>query len=453
MAEPYQITAKDFILGESQSAYIADRGFSPTSYGLNLTKERGALYFKEASTDRGSTTLTGNLVAKGKDSDTANDQYFVDDEAAFYTLLSATFTKQFTGVNTYTLGTTDIKNFAGSGSELMYVSSQTAIAQCALNFATVTENWWTGLTSSYRHPLEEIEGELFIADGNIIYFWNGTTSGTAFTLPAGKQVTTMRRHPDGKTLIAFATDKANYSHTAPSEGYAYFCDPSIRDWTREIKLESQVEGTRLVGGVLLCSYGTTIGYFNGDGLSFLKKQATSGTTYSQSMDNMDDIFLVRDGPYVLAFGDLGAGKVWWKMVGNVGLNNLNIVMHKGDSVILFAGTDGAGGGTLYEVDMKNSGSDGVFRTNQLNFGGEAKVKRIDLYHDATNTAGTTTIQLATLDDSGSLATIEDRVHVNQNVKFDRFDCDVKVQGTSQFFLNPQNDDIGYRVIRIYYDPV
>lgn len=448
-----ELKPSDIIRGESTTAYIADRGFSPASYGLNLTKERGVVYFPEVATDMAGATLTENLIASAKDSDTANDMYFLGAEGGFYRLNASTFTKDQTGVKTYALGTSDLINFGGSGSELMYATSQTGITQLGLDFASINEEWWTGFTNSYRHPMEKIEGELFIADGNIIYYWNGASSGIAFTLPTLINVTSLRRHPDGRTLLAFAAEKKDYSHTVGQGGLVYYCDPNIRDWTREVAIEAQVEGTRLHNGVVYCTWGRNFGYFTGDGLSVpLKRFDTSTTTYSHSIKSMDDILITRDGPYVLAFGDLGAGNVWWKIYYN-GTQNLSIVANKGDNVLLFGGTDGAGAGTLKEVDLDNSGANGFFKGNRVSFGQDVIIRRVDIYHDITNAAGTSRFFLYYMNDQDSLETLVDANYVNQSLKRTRIETAIQVKGFWNFFLAGDTGTIGFRSIRIAYDPL
>lgn len=448
------IDAKNFISGESTTDEISDRGFSPSSYGLNLTKSRGVMNFNATATDRGSTTLTGAPVASGIDSDTTNDQYFVDDDSKFYLLSGATFTLKQTGANTYQLGTTDLINFSGTGSEKMYVTSRESIAQTSLDFASLEENWWSGLDTNFRHPMETVEGEMFIGNGNIIYFWNGTSSGTAFTLPTGVNVTSLRRHTDGRTLLAFASAKKNFSHTVPGNSYVYYCDPTIRDWTREISLEAQVEGTRVVGGVVYCTYGKNFGYFNGSGLELIKKIDNSGITYSHSMTNIDEILYVRDGIYVLGYGNIGAGNVWWKTWRNGasggGSKDVSTLTSKGDNTLLIGANDGAGGGLIKELDFDNTGTDGVFRTNYTVFPTDIQITRIDIYHDITDSAGTSAFQVAILNDLDSLSTIKDVTYTNESTKRTRINCDVKVEGRLKLYITPVTDTIGFRHVRIYY---
>jgi hypothetical protein len=294
------INWRNFISGESSTDFTPDGGFSPKSFGLNLTKERGVLHFAENPTDI-SSNLADDIVATCIDPElSGNDLYLVGDDAHFYRLNGTTLTDVITGGNTYQLGTSDMIPFEGS----FFATSQNAVAMFNNNIGTLTENWWSGLSTGVRHPMEVVETELFIADDNVIYYWDGSASGTAFTLPTTQNVTTLRRHPDGKTLLAFTGDAKDFSHGRNGGGKVYYCDPTIRDWTREVVIETQVEGSRTVGGTIYVTFGDNVGYFDGNGLKFLRK-LSNATTYSQGMNKFEDLFIIRDSNTVKAFGDLG----------------------------------------------------------------------------------------------------------------------------------------------------
>lgn len=444
-----EIGPKNFITGESQSDFISDKGFSPDSVNLNLTKIRGLLYFNEVGTDRGGATLTGNIIASCPDpAYLGNDVYYLDDEGAFYTLDGGTLTKKQTSAETFILGTSDLITFQNE----IYATSNDVIAKLTNNFAAITEHWWTGLTPNYRHPMETVEGEIFFADKNVIYYWNGTSSGTAFTLPSEVNITSLRKHSDGRTLLAFVGITANFSHTRGGGGKVYFCDPVIRDWTREIEIEAQIEGTRVIGGIIYTTWGNNFGYFNGNGLVFLKKLAVSDTTYSHNINNLEDILLIRDGRNVFAFGNLGAGNIWWKPFRNVNAQNINNIAYQGDNKFLIAYSDGAGAGKLVEIDYDNAGTTGAFYSNRINFGQTVKIRRIDIFHDTTNTTGTTAFDVKhrLLDDTEE--TIQSISYDSQSVTKTRIHCDIETD-VFQLVISPTTDDLGYKIFRIYYDPI
>lgn len=446
----FEIRGKEFILGESQSDLISDKGFSPDSYGLNLIKTRGQMFFMESPTQRGNGVITGNMLASAFDKNfPGNDLYFLDDEGAFYTLSGATVTKRQTvTADTFVLGTSDMLQFLGS----TYATSERRVIQLTgSDLSGVDSSWWTGLTPGYRHPLERVENTMYIGDANLVHAWDGTTStGSFVTLPTDVNITSLRKHPDGVHLIAFCGLTANYSHARGQGGRIYIIDTSIKDWVREIETEAQIEGSRLVGGIVYVTYGSKVGYFTGNGIKYLKTLSTSPTTYSQSMSNIEDILLVRDGLNVLAFGDLGAGPVWWNTYKNtLNAQNVQIVAYKGGNVVCYAFADGAGAGILDEVDYDNAGIIGAFYSNKYSFGRQVKIRRIVILHDVSSSSGTTRFGVYSRNIEGTSSLVEDVTYNNQSVSKTVIGCDIETD-MLQLAILPVSDDTGYKLIRVYY---
>ncbi len=445
---------KDFIKGESLSDWISDRGFSPDSYGLNLTKKRGLLYFAEAGTDRTQSVLTGNIVCAGYDFNiSGNDAYFLDDEGAFYTYLGTTLTKRQTvAADTFALGTSDLLQFG----LVTYATGQGRIqALTASNLTGLTDSFWSGLDNNYRHPLERVEDKVYVGNKNVVGTITNVTTTTAaeITLPTDINITSLRKHPDGRTLLAFCGLTTNISHTLGLGGRVYYIDTVLKKWTREVELDVQVEGSRVSGGVIYVTYGQNVGYFDGDGVKFLKRLSTSTTTYSHNLVPMEDKLLVRDGLDVLAFGDLGAGRVWWRIFRNtVNSENINNIFYKGSDTLLVGFGNGAGGGFLYEINYANVGLSGVLRSNRYVFDREAVIRRIEIIHETTNSAGITRFTITNLTPGDIQTTLMDRTYVNESVNVTREELDVRVD-VLEFILTMQNDDIGFMLIRIYWEPI
>lgn len=448
------IDPSKIILGESQSAWTSERGFSPSSYGLNLTKMKGLLYFAPTVTDRGGATLTGNIIASAYDRTySGNDAYFLDNEGAFYTLSGATFTKKQTvAADTFITGTSDLLQYKDN----LYATSETRVIYLAASGLTsVDSSWWTGLKSACRHPLERVEDTLYIGDQYEIHTWNGTSStAAAITLPTDVNITSLRKHPDGKTLLAFCGLSANYSHTRGLGGRIYFIDTNLKNWTREIDIEMQVEGSQTVGGVIYVTYGDSVGYFDGNGVKFLKRLSNnSGTTYSNNIVAYEDKLVIRDGRDALVFGDLGGGRVWWRIFKTSIAKDISCLRYLGDNKMLFAYQDAGGtAGNLEEVDYDNVGTNGTFISNKYIFPQKVRIRRIEVIHDVSNSAGTTQFTVYNLDTEGTATTIFSPIYTNQSTTKTEFFVDVDTD-IFQFQIVNQTDDIGYKLIRIHYESI
>lgn len=406
--EVLTIGPQEFIGGESTADWVADNGFSPSSYGLNLTKTRGVLNMVEASTDKGGGTLVANVIAATYDTSFAgNDAYFLDTSGNFYTLRSddAFTLRQTITADTFSLGTSEILQFTTTaGAPFLYASAAQRIIQFTgsnLDGAAPVTDFWTGLQTNCRHPLERVEDAMYIGDLNVIHKWDGTSSTASWVvLPADVNITSLRKHPDGKHLIAFCGIQLNASHTRGGGGRIYIVDVNLRDWVREIDTEMQVEGSRLVGGVVYCTYGQNVGYFDGDGVVLLKRLFNSTTTYSHNIGNMDDILCIRDGKHVRMFGDLGAGRVWWRSMrtNSDTDDDINCLINRGDNKLLIAYRDTSTVPFLKQCDFDNvSGSVGIFFSKRYLFPRQILLRRIEILHD--NAAGTFAFTIVDLTDA------------------------------------------------------
>lgn len=452
--KPVTIDWSEWMKGESLADDAPTGGFSPNSYGMNLTKARGLMYFSGSSTDRGGATLTGNILASTYDkSFLGNDNYFLDDEGAFYYLDGNTLTKaQTVTADTFILGTSDLIQFQGN----TYATSQTRVIQLTGSDLTgVDSSWWTGLTTSYRHPMERVEDTLYIADVNQIHTYDGTTSiAAAISLPTDVNITSLRKHPDGINLIAFCGLTANFSHTRGLGGRIYLIDTRIKRWVREIDSVPQVEGSKVSGGVVYCTYGQNFGYFDGNAIQFMKRLSTSATTYSHNMADWDGILLVRDGINVLALGDLGLGRrVWWKPLRNfTNSNSINCIAYKGSDKVLIAFASGSAG-ALEETDMTEAGLGGKFYGNRTIMPVECAMRRFEMLH--TPVTGVYRFTVANKDETDTESTIYDTnpgsVSGVWSSKYRR-ELDLK-SDQYQLSLSPSNGAPGFKFLRIFYDPI
>lgn len=461
MAETPLLTIdfKNFVLGESASARNANRGFSPQSYGINLLKEKGTLYFQETETDRGTGIQVSDAIAACPDPDyLGNDLYIVDAGGNFYTLNGATYTKRQTdSAKTYTRGTTDIIKFNG---EVFATSNDDVAKLTGSTLGTIDNDWWSvtrghgALQTSFRHPLEVVEDTLYIGDKNYLHTWDGTNSvSQAMTLPYYVNITSLRKHPDGKHLIAFCGVTANYSHTRNGGGLIYVIDTTNLEWIREIPTESQVEGSKLIGGVVYTTYGAKLGYFNGDGIEWLRDLTSGSNTYSHEMDSAEGVLLIRDGSDLLAYGDAGGeGKVWWRAyrTSATGYATFTMVRYKGNGVVTLGYN--ISGAKLGEINLNNAGLLGAFYSNHELAGQNIAIRRIEIDHTETPSSGVNAFFVQLFDRVGNVLHSETKSYTNTPTSHSRIDLDAFVDDI-QLCLSPSNGAMGFRQIRVYGESI
>lgn len=392
------IDANNLIQGASLNDYTSNAGYSPRTKGINPLKVPGILYPQPPFTNI--ENLEGNIVASIADPNyLGNDAYILDDEGKYYTLSGTTLTKRQTDATySYIKGSSDLIFFNGN----VFATSATNVALLTgSNLSTLDEDWWTAtrghgsLQVNYRHPMEVVEDTLYIADQNMLHTWDGTTSvPSALVLPNIWNITCLKKHPNGRDLIAFCAETANYSNQKGTRAVAFIINTVTLEFTQEIIIGQQVEGARVVAGIMYVTYGQNLGYFTESGIVFLRKLNVTlfggNLGYKHHLADMDGHLLVIEDTAVLAFGDLGAGKVFWYPTLNNTIQgtgqNLDSILYIGSGCIIFGTQTSGGVEKLFKQDFtsvtnnSNSGNCLEFYTNLMSFPSKVWIRRVEIYH-------------------------------------------------------------------------
>lgn len=462
--ETIVIDANNFILGASLNDNSQNGAYSPKSKGINHLYSQGKIYFQPAETDL-STNLEGNFIGSTADPNLGgNDAYIMDDEGKFYTLNGSTLTKRQTdATNSYVFGTADIVNF---NNEVFATSATNVTRLTGADLATIDATWWSvtrghsSLNGNFRHPLLVVEDTLYIADVNLIHTWDGTTSvPSALILPNIWNITCMVKHPNGRDIIAFCSNTADYSHTRGGRAVAFIINTVTLEFSQEIPIDSQVEGARLVGGILYVMYGKNLGYFTDSGVVFLRKLEDISLVggrlgYKHHLGEMEGHLLVVEKDNVLAYGDLGLGKVFWYPLNNKqqASQNIDAIAVVGTGKLIYGTQTSGGTEKLYKLDYYDNTSNSSTRlyTNRISFPRKVWIRRIEVEHDTfTSGAG---LEIYNVERSGAVQQVA--VHsytLDGGVDASRYDANIYTDSL-QLYFSWLNVVLGIAKITIYYEP-
>lgn len=394
-----------------QSVSISDRhddgGYSPLKKGHNFEYSQGGILLPQAAP----TSITGGVVTDGivamtgDPSFLGNDAYAVDEDGNFYTIDNGVTTlRQTDGVKTYDWGNTDMKVFRGE----LFVTSTTDIANLnGADLSSLDHDWWTttkgktALQSTYRHWMEVVEDTLYITDENMLHTWDGTTAThNAFALPDMYNITAMIKATDGRTLMLFASETVDFSHTRRNAAKCFLIDTVNLEIIREIDIDAQIEGAINVGGVIYLTSGYSLGYWNGDGFSFLRKLETSSRTYKHAMTKKDNTLYVRDGNAVLAYGNLGEGNVfYYPFKHQTASNELNVIFYIGDNKLLTSADTSAQ--RLNLIDFDTFADQAQWESNFYSFAGKVWIRRIEVQTETLESGGNITFSYVDKNNSAS----------------------------------------------------
>ena len=162
--------------------------------------------------------------------------------------------------------------------------------------------------------------------------------------------------------------------------------------------------------------------------------------------------LVADGINCRAYGDIGAGKVWWNLYQNQNsTENIFVIQYKGDNKVLFA-YGIAGAGSLMEVDYDNAGVRGRFYSNKYYFDVPTRIEKFEAIHDQT--AANMRDYFSYVDPEGSATIFLDTGTSNSATTTYKTNIDIDVDIFQLLiYSGSSTNNIGYKLIRIYDKPI
>jgi len=466
------ISAADFAKGSSSSDYAQDGGFSPLSTGLNLNIKQGVVYSVPTPTDA-STNVAGQFIASCSNGGTLLSsvrRYFIDGSANFYTLTGSVVTKQVTGSGTYNAVLSDLVAFQGS-----YYASTTSNVTLWNGTTTIDEVWWgttksMGALNAFPHPLIVYKNILFIADGQYVRSWDGTTA-TAIKLDLGA----------GQVIYAFGIDPGTGSMLiSTSVGQNVFQTNSARDFvwlfdgfsvlpSRSVPVNDLAMSFHSIGETVFVGMSRGIGIWTGAGIQMIHQFLTINYSsaflpYKAHITNIGNVLYFIDNKTVFAYGEVSqANNLWMRalkvfypcfqaIVGSAVGTNISLVTDIGAGALgVFYQTGGAV--NKFEIlDMTTAGSGGVFYSNRYEFPRPISVHKIRVFTTGV-TASTSAGQVGINNDENGntiIATASNMSTTGTKTWFD-FDFGGQKLQMAQLYVVLGFAGLGLNRILMYYD--
>lgn len=344
-----QLGAEQLTSGMSSSDYATDGALGVSSTGLNPYITPGVMYALAAGTDI-STNVVGNLIASCEDSAASvpNNRYMIDDStnaANYYSYNGTAITKVKTGTSTgttYVAGKSDFISFNG----FFYGSSPTVLNKWdGTAGAGLTEAYQTFTDSLAFHPMIAYNGFLFIGDGNTLSTLDtsGTFSTNVLVLQSKEKIVALGIDPSTGLMMISVQTIYDISDTIPSLKAVYLYDGISAKATRKILVDDLVTAFFNVEGIVYIGSGQTLGQWNGNGVTFLRKLQNVTLTntellYKHHFANINRILHVVDGKQILSYGTViyNQPKAFFYTANGQTANKCSIVFPGGSNTIITA---------------------------------------------------------------------------------------------------------------------
>lgn len=335
--------ARQFNSGMAASDYSIDGSLSTTSTRLNPFVLPGAMKGTLLISDQANNLADTPIASVEDGTGSLKARLFVGNAGKYYTVdTSGTIANVATGADTsnYVYGRTDIGIQSGaSGNYYAFVSHGTNVALWN-GSTTLSESWWTGIAyytgtthppalTASPHPMLNFNTNLWIADGSQLHNIMPNVAFTTATLAVNLSVLSLDLYSTiyalgidpttGLMMISFQT-VTNQSDTISTQAFIGLYDGYSTGLRRKIPVDDLVTGFHNVGGQVFCAFGPKIGYWNGNGITFLRNltnvtNASASLITNQRMTNIGNILLVANGSVVMAYGEVTAGmpKAWFNV--------------------------------------------------------------------------------------------------------------------------------------------
>lgn len=315
--------AKDMIRGMSTSDDLADGGFSSTTDAVQLTNTPGVMYSPASPTDK-STGLTGEIIASCEDPAASAARLYVstdsDQDGRFYSIDSTgTLTargSEDTGGN-YISGSCDMIPYKGE----VYVTNSVYIVRW-VQPATFTTNFMPFNDTSAPHPAIVFEDNAYYADGNELH--RQTAAGSApnpaaaiLTLPSSYVITALGIDPGTGRMLIATVDQYNISDTQATQARVHYYDGFSNKVLKTVPVDSMVTAFPFTEGQLYAAMGTTLGYWNGAGVTFLRKFSVNADNaqllYKHRFTGIKETLYFVERTKIIAHGPIqqGGSKVFY----------------------------------------------------------------------------------------------------------------------------------------------
>lgn len=339
-----QLGADQLTSGMSSSDYATDGALGNNSSQLNPFVTPGIIRGMSDVNDT-NTNLVDNIIASSEDvTGGLKARLVVGDAANYYTIdTTSALTKVFTGTDTsnYTFGRTDIENQSNNGGTgAAFVSHGTDIAMWN-GSTTVTEDWWTTIAyytgtthppalRGVPHPLLNYNTNLWVADGSqlhniipdaaIIATSSVCVNLSVLSLELYSTIYALGVDPATGLMLISYQDTSNQGDTISSQFFVGLYDGYSTGLRRKIPVDDLVTAFHNVGGIVYVTYGNKIGYFNGNGIVFLRRlmnvvDSTTTLLYKHRVAHVNNVLLIADGPTIVGYGEPVGGKpkTWFNL--------------------------------------------------------------------------------------------------------------------------------------------
>lgn len=468
-----QLGADQIISGMSSSDFATDGALGVASTGLNPFVQPGTMYAL-ANGVNFSSSVSGNVIASAEDAQaplTASlNRVFVDDSGNYYTYNGTVITLTNTATTNaggYTAGKTDMVAFSGKMYVTTTIGGSGDIDRWDSGTLVLENSWWiatkgqSAMADNVPHPLLAYQGNLYVADKNVLNTITaaGTIAIGVLTLNSNEMIYALGIDPVTGLMMVSVQVTVNYGDNTASKYFVYLYDGISAKSTRKIPTDDLITAFYNVEGIVFVGAGQMLGQWNGNGVTFLRKFKNVGLlgtdlAYKHHFTNTRNILHVVDGPNVLSYGSVVAGKkgFFYTAFPLSGTNHLTAVIPMGNNKIAIAYATNHF--VIYDLSSTGTAT-GTLYFNNIYFPRPIFVRRMRVITTGIVHTGSTDITANITDEKGNtlpIAAANNTISVPTGTTYVKdFDYSQAEVQAIQPIIAISNNNYGIVRVYIYYD--
>lgn len=407
-----EIKGQDFIQGISTAPDTTDGGFSPEGYNVSLTNVPGCIAPTYASS---ASTLLGNVICScdaGANATIGKFLLTLSVSTAGYIYYQDASTGTYSEYGSYTGNCGNLYSDMVSYRGDVFFSTDIDVGHIPnsnTTSGTVDSTWFSvtksggNLIQGKKHHLFVFGDKLYIADGQYLHVWDGTTltpkilSISTSTSSDREIITIGADVTNNHLLLSFISNAESASQGSgtgtgfiQTKTYQYFVGVwdvfTATKLLLEIPVEDVIWAFIYFGGYQYVIYGTNFGYFTGTGIQFLRKLNFDQTQAVQVINKhkivtTPSFIFIADQNQILGYGNITKlQNIFWYLFSENILNANILSLMKSSPILLGIGFGDAGFSyKTFNLTSNNASIlDAVFYSLQYYFPRPVYIREVDI---------------------------------------------------------------------------
>lgn len=482
------IDKSQWVKGISTTEMDEDGGYSPISAGFNLFRDE---YTDVLTPSEYGIDLSGVIdddfgildIVKNETLTSGVEFYYVTEDGKHYSINNLTVALAFDdSANASRYDDPYVNQIVYNNS--FFTTKRQNVVMANADYSVVDEDWFSTITGnsleSYPHPMEVVEGLLYIADHGNIHLYDGTNiTEDIISLGPFQVITEMIAHPNGRDLMVFASEGGLFT-SGTGQNRVYFVDLLTYEFYSEKEIDFPVDVAKIIGGTVYVTGNRQgrdnyVGTFDGEKIQKMTHPEIyqENNIYQRHVGKFGNFLCMpardsTDEAGVLAFGKVKGEnrffKPWRKVFDTDEYVIESIYEYDAMRMLVFLSNITDNTREIRRIDFTETGNSNIFEfkmySNRMKESQKSWIRRVDVYLENPLESGQgdefymeNYSNMTAEDDPETTLLGEMEFSSDGAVNWKRFTCNIRTDDFQLFFeeLSASTKRVKIKRVEIYLE--